>query len=176
VAIPVGGIWEKGPVPGSSGDMIFVTVGNQPQGFDRLIRKMDEIAGKIDEEVIMQVGSMKFTPINAKYFDFIDDRGITELFMTARITVTHAGSGTLLDLIRLKRPFIVVPRLKKFNEHIDDQQIELGDVLSESYNVVSIYDIENLEKAIINFNPTPMPIRNKNLDLINFIKNAIAEF
>jgi len=26
------------------------------QGFERLIKKMDEIAGKIDEEIIMQIG------------------------------------------------------------------------------------------------------------------------
>lgn len=156
--------------------MIFVTVGLHYQGFDRLIRKMDEIAGKIDEEVIMQIGSTKYKPKNAKYFESIDDNGITDLYNTARIIVAQAGSGTLFDLIRLKRSFIVVPRLKKFNEHIDDQQIELADALSESYNVVSIYDIEDLEKAIMNFKPSPIPSQNKNLSIINFLKNAITEF
>jgi UDP-N-acetylglucosamine transferase subunit ALG13 len=47
--------------------MIFVTVGTHYQGFDRLIRKMDEIAGKIEEDVIMQIGSTQYKPINAKY-------------------------------------------------------------------------------------------------------------
>ena len=36
--------------------MIFVTVGMHTAGFERLVKKMDEIAGKIDEEVIMQIG------------------------------------------------------------------------------------------------------------------------
>jgi len=36
--------------------MIFVTVGTHDQGFERLVKKMDEIAGQIDEEVVIQVG------------------------------------------------------------------------------------------------------------------------
>ena len=51
--------------------MIFVTTGTHSQGFDRLIQKMDEIAGKINEEVIMQIGSAKYKPKNAKFFNFI---------------------------------------------------------------------------------------------------------
>jgi beta-1,4-N-acetylglucosaminyltransferase len=167
---------KKSRLSGIGDVMIFVTVGQHYQGFERLIKKMDEIAGKIEEDIIMQIGSTPYKPRNAKYFEFIEDNGITELFNTARIIITHAGSGTLLDLIRLKRPFIIVPRLKKFNEHIDDQQIELADALSGSYNVVSIYDIEDLEKAILNFNPAPMPCSNKNLDLINFLKKTITKF
>jgi UDP-N-acetylglucosamine transferase subunit ALG13 len=156
--------------------MIFVTVGLFYWKFDRLIKKMDEIAGKIDEEVIMQIGTTQYKPKHAKYFEFIDNEGMTELLNTARIIVSHSGAGTILDLIRLKRPFIAVPRLKIFNEHIDDQQIELAEVVSESYNIVSIYDIENLENALINFNPSPITSPRKNLDIKIFLKGAIAEF
>jgi beta-1,4-N-acetylglucosaminyltransferase len=53
--------------------MIFVTVGLHYQGFDRLIMKMDALAGMIDEEVVMQIGSTKYKPENAKYFDFVDE-------------------------------------------------------------------------------------------------------
>jgi len=156
--------------------MIFVTVGLHYQGFERLIRKMDEIAGKIHEEVIMQIGSTKYKPIHSKCFESIDDKEMTELFLNARIVVTHAGSGTLLDLIRLKRPFIIVPRLKKFNEHIDDQQIELADALSGSNKAVSIYDIEDLEKAIYNFQSSPIQSYEKNLNIIQFLKKTLEEF
>ena len=37
--------------------MILVTVGTHVLGFDRLVKKMDEIASKIDEEVIIQIGN-----------------------------------------------------------------------------------------------------------------------
>ena len=42
--------------------MIFVTVGTHDQGFKRLVKKMDEIAGQIDEEVVMQIGSTDYKP------------------------------------------------------------------------------------------------------------------
>ncbi len=154
--------------------MIFVTVGQHYQGFDRLIKKMDEIASKTDEEVIMQIGSTVYKPVNAKYSEFLDESGINSLFNKARITVTHAGSGTLLDLIRLKRPFIIVPRLKKFDEHIDDQQIELAEALSDSYGIVSIYDMKDLESAIFNFQPV-ISINSKDSDLIHFLKQVIID-
>jgi UDP-N-acetylglucosamine transferase subunit ALG13 len=69
-----------------------------------------------------------------------------------------------------------VPRLKKFNEHIDDQQIELAEALSESYHIISIYNIEDLEMAIMDFKPMIVPARDKDLNLINFLKKTIAEF
>ena len=51
--------------------MIFVTDGTHYQGFDRLITKMDEVAGKIDDEVAIQIGSSKYHPKNAKWFTFL---------------------------------------------------------------------------------------------------------
>jgi beta-1,4-N-acetylglucosaminyltransferase len=47
--------------------LIFVTVGSALKGvvFMRLITKMDEIAGKIEEEVVMQIGSVPYEPRHA---------------------------------------------------------------------------------------------------------------
>ena len=50
--------------------MIFATVGLHYMGFERLIRKMDELAGEIDEEVIIQTGHTKYQPRNAAFFAF----------------------------------------------------------------------------------------------------------
>jgi UDP-N-acetylglucosamine transferase subunit ALG13 len=52
--------------------MIFVTIGSAVKGieFTRLIKKMDDIAGKIDEEVVMQIGTVPYEPQNAKYFRY----------------------------------------------------------------------------------------------------------
>ena len=42
--------------------MILVTVGTHPQGFDRLVRPMDELAALLEEEVIIQFGSSSYEP------------------------------------------------------------------------------------------------------------------
>jgi UDP-N-acetylglucosamine transferase subunit ALG13 len=51
--------------------MIFVTVGNCRYSFDRLLRKMDEIAGKIDEPVVIQRGHSDYQPQNAEFFGYV---------------------------------------------------------------------------------------------------------
>ena len=156
--------------------MIFVTVGFHFQGFDRLIQKMDEIAGKVNEEVIMQIGSTKYKPIHAKYFDFVDDDAeMTKLFLTARIIVAHAGAGTLMNAIRYNRPFIVVPRLKNFNEHVDDQQIELADAVSKSHGVVCIYNIADLENALQKISSSTISDSKKDMDLTHFLRTTVGE-
>lgn len=126
--------------------MIFVTVGSHYQGFDRLIKKMDEIAGKIDEKVIMQIGHTEYKPANAEYFDFVDDfQEIERLNREARVVVSHAGAGSILTALKLGSPVIVVPRLKKYDEHMDDHQLEIADAMSSKEGVFTVYDVDDLE-------------------------------
>ncbi len=129
--------------------MIFVTVGTHSQGLDRLIKKMDEIACKIDEEVVMQIGSTKYRPKNARYFDFIEDfERIKELNRKARVVVCHGGAGTIITALDEGKPVIAVPRLKEHGEHINDHQLELVDALSNNGKILAVYDIDLLEEAL----------------------------
>ena len=128
--------------------MIFVTVGTHYHGFERLIKKVDEIAGKIDEEVIAQIGSTKYEPKNMTYFSFMEDEEkFLELYKNARIIITHAGIGNLFKIFSFQKPVIIVPRFKKFNEHVDDHQLEITEVLKDQKEAVIIYDLEGLEDA-----------------------------
>jgi len=129
--------------------MIFVTVGMHSQGFDRLIRKMDEIAGKIDEEVVMQIGSTKYKPKNAKYFDFIKDfQKIQDLNREAKVVVCHGGAGTIIVALDQGTSVIAVPRLKCYGEHINDHQLELVNALANDGKIMAVYEIDKLEEAL----------------------------
>lgn len=129
--------------------MIFVTVGNHNQGFDRLIKKMDEVAGVIDEQVVMQVGYTTYKPVNAEYFSFVESfEEILRLNREARVVISHAGAGSIVTALKEKTPVIVVPRLKKYNEHMNDHQLEIAKAMSENKNVITIYDINNLEDLL----------------------------
>ena len=91
--------------------MIFVTIGMHTKGFDRLVKKMDEIAGNIDEEVIIQTGGTSFKPQNATWFDFTTEEEIKELCRKASVVVTHAAMS-ILDAWEYGKPVVVVPRLR----------------------------------------------------------------
>ena len=154
--------------------MIFVTVGTHYQGFERLIRKMDEIASKIDDEVVMQIGFTQYEPKNAKWFRFLEnEEDILELYKKADIIVAHAGAGTLLTALSFGKPLVVVPRLKKFGEHVDDQQIELAEALKSMGLAIPVYDVEELENAIKKAISMKAKSVKRNKKLVNFLKEYL---
>lgn len=173
MAPATGALREEGKVHGCGG-MIFVTVGTHYQGFERLVKKMDEIAGKIDDEVIMQIGYTKYEPKNAKWFRFLErEEDILELYKKADVIVAHAGAGTLLTALSFGKPIVVVPRLKKFGEHVDDQQLELAEALESMGKAIAVYDIEKLEEAIKKARSLKYKPIKRERRLANFLKEYL---
>lgn len=115
---------------------------------------MDEIAGKTDEPIIMQIGYTTYKPVNAEYFRFLESfEEILRLNREARVVVSHAGAGSIVTALKEKSPVIVIPRLKKYNEHMNDHQLEIAKAMSENKNVTVIYDIETLDDYLkLDFN------------------------
>jgi UDP-N-acetylglucosamine transferase subunit ALG13 len=130
--------------------MIFVTLGSAVKGieFTRLIKKMDEIAGKIEEEVVMQIGTVPFEPQNAKYFRYTFYQENLSYFQKASLVVGHAGTGTILNALKFQVPIIVVPRWHLYRELVDDHQVEMARKIEGNQLVHVVYDIEDLENVI----------------------------
>jgi len=153
--------------------MIFVTVGTHYQGFDRLIKKLDEIAGKIDEEIVAQIGSTKYEPKNLTYFSFMEDEEkFLELYKKARIIITHAGIGNILKIYSFQKPVVIVPRLKKYDEHVDDHQLDITEVLKDEEEAVVVYDMKDLEDAIKKAKKISIK---ENKKLVSFLKEFIKD-
>lgn len=127
--------------------MIFVTVGTL-RGYDRVVKKMDEIAKGIDEKVVMQIGHTAYRPVHAEYFEFTDDARILQLNRDARVVVSHAGIGSILTALVQRTPIIIVPRQKKYNEHWDDHQLEIAEAMKDSENVKVVYDENDLGRYL----------------------------
>lgn len=154
--------------------MIFVTIGMHPQGFERLVRKMDEIASKTNEEVVMQIGGTKYTPQNAKHFDFTIEQEIKELCRKARVVVTH-GAMSIVDALEQGTPVVAIPRLQKYGEVIDDHQLYLVQELEKAGKVTAVYDVEELEEALKKVGTQSVRLV-KDKRLVNALKGYIAQF
>ena len=111
--------------------MIYVTVGNDFRPFDRLLRKMDEIAPSLPEPVLMQRGYSAYCPRNTEYFDFVPMHSATEYLLKSRLVVSHAGIGTIILCKRYGVPLLILPRRMKFGEHMNDHQLEIVQALEE---------------------------------------------
>jgi beta-1,4-N-acetylglucosaminyltransferase len=130
--------------------MIYVTVGAGTGGqeFDRLIKKVDEIAPHFEEEFIVQLGASKYIPQNIKWFNYVPYEESLEYFRKAQLVIGHCGSGTIINALSFGKPLIVIPRLLKFNEHADDHQLEMATQLEQSQIARVVYDVEDLEPVI----------------------------
>lgn len=130
--------------------MIFVTVGQHPEGFDRLVRAADEMASLVEEPLVIQRGGTRYTPKFAQHFDFVVEAQVQEWLSRARIVISHGGAGSILNALQVNKPLIVVPRLKRFGEVIDDHQLELAKTLFQrgKVTVVMTPSAETLRQAV----------------------------
>ena len=77
---------------------------------------------------------------------------MTRLTKEADIVITHGGPASFVAPLELGKIPIVVPRRKKFNEHINDHQVDFVKLIeSRMNNIIPVYDVRNLKRAIINY-------------------------
>lgn len=102
--------------------MIFVVTGTQLP-FPRLIEAMDNLAPKLDERIVAQVGPDPTPRTHIETRAKLPPVEFEALFLEARIIVAHAGVGSILSAKRLRRPLIIVPRRFELGEHRNDHQL-----------------------------------------------------
>ncbi|GAG58837.1 unnamed protein product [marine sediment metagenome] len=109
---------------------------------------MDNIAKNNDEEVIIQTGNIIYKTQYAKKFTFLPDEEFTKLYTSTNLVISHAGIGSIITALRNNKPFIIVPRMKKYGEHLDDHQLEIAGEIEKEGIATVVYDVKNLEKLI----------------------------
>ena len=131
--------------------MIFVTVGNDFRGFDRLLKKMDEIAPHIPREMVIQKGYSRYLPKNIEHFDFVSMNKAIEYIQKSELVVSHAGIGTIILCKEYGIPILILPRRKAYGEHMNDHQLEIAKALEkrEGENIYVVYGEDQLEEKIL---------------------------
>ena len=134
--------------------MIFVTVGTHEQQFNRLIEEIDRLKGDgtIKEEVFIQTGFSTYEPKYCKWSKLIPYKEMQRLNKESRIVITHGGPASFIAPLQLGKIPIVVPRQSKFDEHVNDHQVDFATAVSErNKNIIAVFDIKELKDKIINY-------------------------
>ncbi len=120
--------------------MIFVTVGTHEQPFNRLIREVDCLVetGVIKDDVFIQTGYSTYEPKFCKWSSLISFDKMNELMETSDIIITHGGPATFMSAIANGKKPIVVPRQEKYDEHVNDHQVEFAQQVKERYNSIEV--------------------------------------
>jgi UDP-N-acetylglucosamine transferase subunit ALG13 len=140
--------------------MIFLTVGTYPLPFDRLVRTVDTAIkkGYIEEEVFGQIGRCNYRPLNMEYVEMLEKEMFDSYVTEASSIISHAGIGTIKIALDNNKPLLVMPRLKKYGEVVNDHQVATARKFEELGHILAVYEAEDLPKRIEqlkSFVPTP---------------------
>ena len=156
--------------------MILVLLGTQNNDFSRLLEAVQEnINNKtINEEVIVQAGFTKFNSKDMKIFSLIDKEEIGKLQDKADLIITHGGVGSIVSSLKKGKKVIVVPRLKRYGEHVNNHQIQIARKYSEQGYVKYVINERNLGKVIKSMADfQPKSYENQESKIISIIENYI---
>ena len=104
--------------------------------------------GKIKEEVVVQSGYTKFNSPNMKILDEVPQDEFAKLVDKADVIITHGGVGSIITAITKGKKVIAVPRLGKYNEHVNDHQVEIIESFNEKGYIIGLHDVCELGEAL----------------------------
>ncbi|WP_010632891.1 glycosyltransferase [Sporolactobacillus vineae] len=135
--------------------MIFVTVGTHEQPFNRLISYVDSLKknNKVHEKIIIQTGYSTYIPKYCEYKRLISYDEMKQYVRMADIVITHGGPSSFILPIKFGKIPIVVPRLKKYKEHVNNHQLEFCKFIEQKEkNIIVVEDVTKIESIIKNYN------------------------
>ncbi|TYZ65564.1 hypothetical protein PybrP1_004872 [[Pythium] brassicae (nom. inval.)] len=124
---------------------VFVTVGTTK--FDALVRAVDSdeclaaLAARGYSRVLLQIGHGEYTPL-ARRADAAPGVQVTHYRHSAQykqdvagadLVISHAGAGSIMDALALRKPLVVVVNTLLMDNH----QAELADAMAEQHYCVS---------------------------------------
>ena len=143
--------------------MIFVTVGTQFP-FDRLVLAVDEAvaAGLLDDEVFAQIGRGGRRPAHMRWTETLERDAYCENVTRSRAVIGHAGTGTIVDALEAGKPLLVMPRLKRLGEIVNDHQVSTAAKFAALGHVLAAENEADMPARIaelMTFVPRPRVVR-----------------
>ena len=129
--------------------MIFLTVGTQFP-FDRLVKAVDEAAGTngFDEQIVAQIGDSSYCPENFEAAPSVEKTVFDQYFNKADSIISHAGMGTITMALDHRKPLLVMPRLSKYGEVVNDHQLAIARKFEQLGYLLVAYEAEGLPAKI----------------------------
>lgn len=157
--------------------MIFVTVGTTKFPFERLFKNIDQVMvdlGK-QEHLIIQKGASRyyFRYPRSKVFSEVPFDKMIDYLKRARIIITHGGPATIFLALKYGRNKpLVVPRSKKFGEHVDEHEVLFAQFLKTQEETEVIFPHEDIYLRIRDYlhHPEKSWIKHKSRPSKKFIK------
>ncbi len=141
--------------------MITVTLGTIPYQFDRAILWVNKLIEReiIQEDLFIQYGVSNISDLNCSLpltsEATVEYGRMQSILASSRLVISHAGQGSTRQLAAQGVRFLLLPRLAKYGEHIDNHQLIFAQSVA-SFGVKHCLTFEELEQAVLS-PPEPLP-------------------
>jgi UDP-N-acetylglucosamine transferase subunit ALG13 len=112
--------------------LIFLSLGTHQQPFTRALDLVEPLALG-GEDLVIQHGStpLRQTMPNTTWLEFIAFEEVADMMAKAKSVVCHAGVGTIMTALQAEHTPVIVPRLARYGEHVDDHQLDIATRFAE---------------------------------------------
>ncbi len=132
---------------------VFVTLGFERRPFDRLIDTVNQgiLRGIFPRETMVQAGHTGRSGLECASVDFLSYTDMLDALKSAEIVIAHAGVGTLLQCLHLRKIPILFPRRAHGKEHVDDHQVKFARIMEERKRALVAYNAEQLFRVFCDY-------------------------
>lgn len=159
--------------------MILVTLGTQDKQFYRILEALENKLDKhlINDEVVVQAGcSADFKSKYMKIFDLIPMDEFDEMIKKCDLLITHGGVGSIITGLKNNKKVIAAARLSKYNEHVNDHQLQIIDNFSKEGYILKLDNFDDVDKLIKESSKfKPKKFKSNTDNMINLIDREIEK-
>lgn len=153
--------------------MVFISVGTQKQNFSRIFHMAEESKYLQNQRIIGQMGYTEFKSNRIETVRFMSNELYKKYINEADIVICHGGVGTIFDALYTGKKVLAVPRLSKYDEHVDDHQIEICEELSKEGYIMYLKEYELFDDVMKKLIETDFKKYIPNEDYLEILKKEI---
>lgn len=127
--------------------MILLLLGTEQLPFGRAVDRALPLAAH--EEMVVQHGyTATRVAERVSWIQFMPYERVLELCQEASAVVCHAGIGTIITARSVGKTPLVIPRLGRFGEAVDDHQVQISREFARRKLVVQLGDDDDVHRAL----------------------------
>jgi beta-1,4-N-acetylglucosaminyltransferase len=150
--------------------VIFVTVGSAQYPFDRLMSALNQFSVR---DLIVQHGPAAAPRDVKEAYRWLTFDQVLRFMGEAETVIGHAGAGTILCAANMGHIPVVMPRLKRLGEAVDDHQVELAMAFERTERVTVVWDATTLSDRVSQSSKPSPPFKSSDLGLQVAVRAAL---
>lgn len=157
--------------------MIVYTLGTIFFPFDRAIYWLQELLEKeiIVEPVLLQHGATSAAKLSHPLLTSAASLTRDEMYKAvkdASLVISHAGQGSARMMTEMGACFVLLPRLKRYGEHVDDHQL----LFARAVEKFGVHHCTELEQLINYVKERPSPFQGELFKAPLLVEHLIARY